>query len=147
MHEKLWDQILEKLKNEISLPSFQTWFTNTEAEVGTDNTLTVISDNAFQCDWLKNRYGLLISKFVLQTTGTDYKILFRSKEGDLPMELSDYSNTKADPVVDDKKQDNTYLVIDGIEIKDAHANLVKQRLFGEITLAEFLDKAKMISVK
>ncbi|WP_336296618.1 DnaA N-terminal domain-containing protein [Bacillus pinisoli] len=51
--------MLMKVKERISSPSYETWFTNTKGEVKED-TLIVYCGNDFASDWLENRYHNLL---------------------------------------------------------------------------------------
>jgi len=55
-----WENILEKLKGELSKPSFETWLSSTKLTDFTNNKLTISVANEFAKDWLESRYSALI---------------------------------------------------------------------------------------
>lgn len=59
-----WENILEKLKDEISKPSFDTWLAPTKLLDITNNKLTISVSNEFAKDWLESRYSALIKSTV-----------------------------------------------------------------------------------
>ncbi|RNC28956.1 MAG: Chromosomal replication initiator protein DnaA [Candidatus Dichloromethanomonas elyunquensis] len=59
-----WENILEKLKNELSKPSFETWLSSTKLVDFTNNKLTISVANEFAKDWLESRYSALIKSTV-----------------------------------------------------------------------------------
>lgn len=71
----LWTEVLYRISNSISKPSFQTWFVDTTAEL-CDDVIIVKTKNEFAVDWLRERYLSLISETVSEITGKTYKIDF-----------------------------------------------------------------------
>jgi chromosomal replication initiator protein len=59
-----WENILEKLKNELSKPSFETWLSSTKLIDFSNNKLTISVANEFAKDWLESRYSALIKSTV-----------------------------------------------------------------------------------
>lgn len=59
-----WENILEKLKNEISKPSFETWLSSTKLIDFTNNKITIGVTNEFAKDWLESRYATLIKSTI-----------------------------------------------------------------------------------
>lgn len=68
--DELWATALEKIKEQISKPSFETWLENTKAEKLEQNTITINVLNEFAKDWLEGRYTKLISEVLYEVTGT-----------------------------------------------------------------------------
>ncbi|MBP1991172.1 helix-turn-helix transcriptional regulator [Paenibacillus eucommiae] len=76
----VWIKDLEEIGNQISLPSFNTWLRNTNAEY-VDGVFLIYSPNNFTSEWLYHRYSSLIIKTLEGLTGaTDFKIEFRSMD-------------------------------------------------------------------
>ena len=75
IHE-LWDSTLEKKKEKISKPSFETWLKATKADSLQENTLTIVAPNEFARDWLENQYSKLISETVFEVTGAELNTRF-----------------------------------------------------------------------
>lgn len=71
----VWGNVLEQIKNEISSPSFDTWFKQTNGEL-VDGVLVINCANSFQLDWLEARYSDLISKVTEKIVGTKYDLRF-----------------------------------------------------------------------
>jgi len=59
-----WENILEKLKAELSKPSFETWLSPTRLIDFSNNNLTISVANEFAKDWLESRYSSLIKSTV-----------------------------------------------------------------------------------
>jgi chromosomal replication initiator protein len=59
-----WENILDKLKNELSKPSFDTWLSSTKLVSFINNHLTISVSNEFAKDWLESRYSALIKSTV-----------------------------------------------------------------------------------
>jgi chromosomal replication initiation ATPase DnaA len=64
---ELWSLVLKHIQNQISRPSFETWFQPTQAELHKDR-LTIICPNEFSADWLNNRYERLILETIRMIT-------------------------------------------------------------------------------
>jgi hypothetical protein len=94
---QMWVDVLEKIKNKISKPSFDTWLSNTQIEKD-DEVLIVKAKNEFQRDWLEERYKTLIFETVKEVAGETYEIEFIS-ENDLlqPQEPSLSSRERLRP--------------------------------------------------
>lgn len=69
----LWSEVLTKLSEKISKPSFETWFAGTEAEI-IGETLLIKPKNSFAADWLQERYHSLISETVNKISEKTYEI-------------------------------------------------------------------------
>lgn len=77
----IWDSVLEIIKNQISQPSFDQWFSNSTA-VHIDNSLIISGLDTFATDWLYRRYFSLILKAVGQIRGnSELEIIFRFSVG------------------------------------------------------------------
>ncbi len=74
--EAFWENILEKLKIELSKPSYDTWLSSTRLVDFTNNTLTVSVPNEFAKDWLENRYLGLVKSTVQNYLNTPVSLIF-----------------------------------------------------------------------
>lgn len=74
-----WENVLHKIRKNVSKPSYETWFKYTSAEIG-ENTLTIFSPNAFAKDWLENHYGDMILTIIQDITGKAYALHFAIKQ-------------------------------------------------------------------
>ncbi|KGP76410.1 chromosomal replication initiation protein [Desulfosporosinus sp. Tol-M] len=67
--ELLWQKILEKLKTELSKPSFETWFSSTRLFKIDGDTVMISVPNEFAKDWLESRYAPLIRSSIQSIIG------------------------------------------------------------------------------
>lgn len=74
--EAFWENILEKLRNELSKPSYDTWLSSTKLVDFTNNTLTVSVPNEFAKDWLENRYLGLVKSTIQNYLNTPVSLIF-----------------------------------------------------------------------
>ncbi len=71
-----WENILEKLKNELSKPSFDTWLSSTKLIDFSNNKLTIGVVNEFAKDWLESRYSALIKSTVQNYLNAPVALIF-----------------------------------------------------------------------
>lgn len=74
--ETLWQEILEKLKTELSKPSFDTWFSSTRLYLIEGNTVIISVPNDFAKDWLESRYAALIRSSIQSVIGHPINLRF-----------------------------------------------------------------------
>jgi chromosomal replication initiator protein len=67
--ELLWQKTLEKLKTELSKPSFETWFSSTRLFQIDGDTVVISVPNEFAKDWLESRYAPLIRSSIQSIIG------------------------------------------------------------------------------
>jgi len=72
----LWQETLEKLKNELSKPSFETWLSSTRLLHIDGDTLVISVPNEFAKDWLESRYAPLIRSSVQSVLGHSVSLRF-----------------------------------------------------------------------
>jgi chromosomal replication initiator protein len=72
----LWQETLEKLKNELSKPSFETWMSSTRLLSIDGDTLVISVPNEFAKDWLESRYASLIRSSVQAVLGHSVSLRF-----------------------------------------------------------------------
>jgi len=72
----LWQETLEKLKNELSKPSFETWLSSTRLLHIDGDTLIISVPNEFAKDWLESRYAPLIRSSVQSVLGHSVSLRF-----------------------------------------------------------------------
>jgi chromosomal replication initiator protein len=65
----LWKEILDKLENQISKPSFKTWLSSTKLLQINGDVLLIKVHNEFAKDWLESRYAPLIRSVVQSVMG------------------------------------------------------------------------------
>ena len=72
----LWQETLEKLKSELSKPSFETWLSSTRLLHIDGDTLIISVPNEFAKDWLESRYAPLIRSSVQSVLGHSVSLRF-----------------------------------------------------------------------
>jgi len=74
--ELLWQETLEKLKTELSKPSFETWFSSTRLFLIDGDTIVISVPNEFAKDWLESRYAPLIRSSIQSILGHSVSLRF-----------------------------------------------------------------------
>ncbi len=74
--ETIWDQTLEKMKEKLSRPSFETWLKATKPVAFRDDFLLVEVPNEFARDWLESRYSDLIEEILQAVTQSPLQVKF-----------------------------------------------------------------------
>ena len=74
--EELWIEVLSKVEQKISRPSFETWLKATKLMSYGEETVTIAAPNSFAKDWLENHYIHLITGILSERTGEDRIIQF-----------------------------------------------------------------------
>jgi chromosomal replication initiator protein len=72
----LWSEVLKKLEEKLSKPSFETWLQGTTPITLYNNNIIIGVPNDFTKEWLENRYSQLIKEIIIQITGEEYGINF-----------------------------------------------------------------------
>ena len=72
----LWQETLEKLKTELTRPSFETWLSSTQLLDIEGDTLVISVPNDFAKDWLESRYASLIRSSVQSLLGHSVSLRF-----------------------------------------------------------------------
>lgn len=74
--EQLWNNVLAKVEQKISKPSFETWLKSTKLLSHKGTNVTIAAPNSFARDWLENHYVHLITGILTELTGEDLLIKF-----------------------------------------------------------------------
>lgn len=88
--EEVWNLTLEKIRQELSQPSFDTWLKPTYPVSLLNSTLTIGVPNEFARDWLNTRYASLIRETVQSITQKPVQLQFIIE--------ANSNKEKADPV-------------------------------------------------
>lgn len=72
----LWAEVLSKIEERISGPSFETWIKSTKLISFEDENITIAAPNNFTKEWLETNYVHLISGILSEITGDDRFIHF-----------------------------------------------------------------------
>lgn len=86
-----WENILDKLKNELSKPSFDTWLASSKLIDFTNNKLTVSVCNEFAKEWLETRYSALIKATVQNYLNAPVSLVFiaeQDQQAESPVEVN-----------------------------------------------------------
>ena len=77
----IWQSILSELENDLSRPSFDTWFKSTSLLDLQDNQLVIVVPNEFAKDWLQKKYYyLILEKASKILRKTDLTLIFLTSE-------------------------------------------------------------------
>jgi chromosomal replication initiator protein len=74
--EAFWENILEKLKNELPKDSFEVWLLPTKLIDFSNNNLIINVANEFAKDWLESRYSNLIKSAVQNYLNVPFSVSF-----------------------------------------------------------------------
>jgi len=80
--ENLWTQVLERLKLELSRPTFETWIKTASAERLENNCLVILTPNPFARNWLQKYYVNTIAHVVQDILGHSVEIYITVAQGD-----------------------------------------------------------------
>ena len=104
--DKVWVQIQQSLKKNLSKPSYETWIRPAKYQSFKGNNLTLLAPNPFSVNYLKKLYLKTIEKLASDICGRPIKVKFHSLEvqSDLEQEKSEIkpsqspSSTKSLPL-------------------------------------------------
>ncbi|MFW6305880.1 MAG: chromosomal replication initiator protein DnaA [Bacillota bacterium] len=98
----IWQETLNKIKDQLSNPSFKTWFSETKAiRVNKKNQLIIEVPNDFIKDWLQSRYIDLIAEIINNLTNNEWKPLFLTTD-----EIEEIENKSTHIKIDTTDQNN-----------------------------------------
>jgi chromosomal replication initiator protein len=84
-HEKVWENCLSVIKDNVSHQSFKTWFEPIKPVNLTDNTLTIQVPSQFFYEWLEEHYITLLKKTIKKELGAngslEYSIIMDNSYG------------------------------------------------------------------
>ncbi len=87
--DHIWQETLNKIKNQLSNPSFNTWFSETRPiEITEDSKLILEVPNEFIQDWIATQYTDLIEDILGKLTNQDWSLLLLN-----PSQLKEYNQT------------------------------------------------------
>lgn len=76
----LWHQVLEKLQDQLSGPTFETWIKPTRLQNLAENTLTISTPNPFARNWVQKHYIQVISEVAQELIGHDINVVVTVSE-------------------------------------------------------------------
>lgn len=102
--EELWVEVLAKIEQKISRPSFETWLKSTKLMSYGEENVTIAAPNSFAKDWLENHYVHLITGILSELTGEDRLIHFV-----IPKNMEENDFTLPKPIIkpSDKEETST----------------------------------------
>ncbi len=75
--QKVWNKVLEKIKNEISGGNFNTWFKQTKFGGIEDESITIFVPSAFVQDQLIKRYERLLKETITAVYSKDLNLIYK----------------------------------------------------------------------
>ena len=78
--EDLWNQVLAKLEEQLSGPTFETWIKPTQIQNLSQQQLTLLTDNPFARNWLQKHYLTQISDVAAEILGHTVSIAIAVKD-------------------------------------------------------------------
>ncbi|MGM0420032.1 MAG: chromosomal replication initiator protein DnaA [Bacillota bacterium] len=99
---EIWEESLERIKEQLSNPSFKTWFSDTEPiKLTQNNILQLKVPNDFIKDWISSRYQELIIETIDEIADLKVELEFLT-----PEEIKDEKSKDDSPTNDKKKKVN-----------------------------------------
>jgi len=98
---QIWKETLQLIEQDLSKPTFETWFNSTQLIAYYDDYLIISTPNQFVQDWLRNHYMDLIKSKLEKLLGQPVKLKFvNSQQGKETLEESE--NNTADTNTENK---------------------------------------------
>ena len=105
--DHIWKKTLENIKEKISNPSFNTWFSETKAVMTTaENQLVLQVPNNFIQEWIESQYTDLIEEILEDLTGNKWSLILLT-----PKEVKKFKENKNNNNLE-KKQDQQAEVVE-----------------------------------
>ncbi|EKV02673.1 chromosomal replication initiator protein DnaA [Leptolyngbya sp. PCC 7375] len=76
----LWTEVLNKLQDQLSGPTFETWIKPTRLKTLADSTLTISTPNPFARNWVQKHYIQVISDVAKELLGQDINVVVTVSE-------------------------------------------------------------------
>ncbi|MDV3349740.1 chromosomal replication initiator protein DnaA [Leptolyngbyaceae cyanobacterium CCMR0082] len=76
----LWNEVLNKLQDQLSGPTFETWIKPTRLQTLADSTLTISTPNPFARNWVQKHYIQVISDVAQELLGQDINVVVTVSE-------------------------------------------------------------------
>jgi len=88
--DHIWNKTLENIKEKITNPSFNTWFSETKAVMTTaENQLVLQVPNNFIQEWIESQYTDLIENILEDLTGNKWTLILLT-----PKEVKKFKENK-----------------------------------------------------
>jgi chromosomal replication initiator protein len=93
---RLWDQVLERLQQQLSSPTYETWIKPAQAQTLSDTTLVISTPNPFARNWVQKHYLPSIAQVVEELVGRPLDIqVVVAPEGGTPLEVPSASGEES----------------------------------------------------
>ncbi|QZA33025.1 chromosomal replication initiator protein DnaA [Hydrogenibacillus sp. N12] len=126
--QELWNRVLERLKNRISKPSFDTWFGETRAAAKDDDHFIIITPNAFIKGWLQDHYTGYLADLLADVAGRPYRLsIVTEDEWTAPPAAPPAPSAGASDPLNPKYVFETFVVGNGNRFAHAAALAVAER--------------------
>jgi chromosomal replication initiator protein len=103
--DHIWKKTLENIKEKITNPSFNTWFSETKAVMTTaENQLVLQVPNNFIQEWIESQYTDLIEEILSNLTGNQWTLILLT-----PKEVKKFKANKKNNT--NKKEDNSEIEV------------------------------------
>ena len=104
--QQLWNKVLERLKERLNRPTYETWIENATIDGLDSESITILTPNAFVMNHLQKHYLDIISDTVTECWGKSLEIRLKTQQGknislfsnsELTLERKSLSNRKNSP--------------------------------------------------
>ncbi|AFY36465.1 chromosomal replication initiator protein DnaA [[Leptolyngbya] sp. PCC 7376] len=79
--QRLWQEVLVKLEQQLSRPTFETWIEPTTMQQWQDDEVVLCAPNAFVLNHIQKYYGALISETIAELVSSPVSVRLTSPEG------------------------------------------------------------------
>ena len=105
--DHIWKKTLENIKEKITNPSFNTWFSETKAVMTTEeNQLVLQVPNNFIQEWIESQYTDLIEEILTDLTGNQWTLILLT-----PKEVKQFKENKKKDKNENKDQEKEVEVV------------------------------------
>src|SRR6056297_555728 len=106
--DHIWKKTLENIKEKITNPSFNTWFSETKAVMTTEeNQLVLQVPNNFIQEWIESQYTDLIEEILKDLTGNQWSLILLT-----PEEVKKFKENKNNDKKEEVKNETEVEVVD-----------------------------------
>jgi len=132
--DHIWKKTLENIKEKITNPSFNTWFSETKAVMTTaENQLVLQVPNNFIQEWIESQYTDLIEEILTDLTGNKWTLILLT-----PKEVKKFKENKKNST--DKKEEKSEITVanENTEEENAESELKQNGFNPKYTFDTFV---------
>ena len=96
--DTLWEQVLGRLRSQLSPPTFQTWIESSRPESWEEDCLTIRPPNPFARNWLQKYYLQTIREAAIEILGREIEVRLAAANGDESLGPPDREAIASSPV-------------------------------------------------